>query len=252
MLIDILNLWKPALEICILWFIVYQILLFFKGTRAVQVVRGIIILIVAFFVFQILGLHTMNWLLTKFFAISVIGILIIFQPELRYGLARLGRQHLFNAGLKEEEMEVVLTDVAEAADFLAHRKVGTLIAIQRESKLNSYIETGELIDSRVSKDLLSSIFMSSGPLHDGGLIIHLDRIVAAGCLFPLSEKPDLSRTLGTRHRAAVGLSEDTDAAIVIVSEETGDISLAFDGKLKQGLSHEELLENLKHLFRKKQ
>lgn len=219
---------KPVLEISILWIVFYKILVFFEGTRSFQVLKGILYLIGAFLLSQLLGLETLNWLLTKFFAISIIAILIIFQQELRHGLARLGQQHLFSIGLEESEIVAVIEEISAAVHKMAKMRTGCLIAIERETKLKTYIESGVEIDAKISSELLHSIFNPQSPLHDGGVIVRADRVVATSCLFPLSDHPNFSKITGTRHRAALGLSEQTDAVVLIVSEETGEISLAAD------------------------
>jgi len=245
--------WRPIVEIVILWYAFYKILVFFEGTRARNVLRGLIVLIVLFFIFQKLGLRTLDWIVTKIFAISVIGIFIIFQPELRQGLARLGRRHItfMPTVLKEEEVEVLLKQIVQTVDKFSMKKTGTLIAIEREDSLKSYIDSGVLIDAVLSEELLESVFTHLSPLHDGGVIIVGSRIAAAACLFPLTDNPHLSRAYGTRHRAALGLVEDTDAAVIAVSEESGKISLAIEGHLIADISKEELLRTLKNLVRRK-
>ena len=233
---------KPAIEIAILWFVFYRVLVFFEGTRAFQVLKGIIILVVAFIIAQQFGLNTLEWLLTKFFAISIVGVLIIFQPELRRGLARLGQQHLFSMTLKEEDIAQIIREISQAIESLSLKKAGAIIAIERESLLKIYVESGISIDAKVSSELIQSIFMPLGPLHDGGIVIQGERILAAVCVFPLTENPSFNKTLGTRHRAAVGLTEQTDAISIIVSEETGKISLVIEGKII-AISDKETLES---------
>lgn len=247
--INLLNNWKAILEIIILWIVFYQIMLFFKGTRAIQVLRGLIVLVFAFFIFQILRLETLDWLMTHFFAISVIGILVIFQPEIRQGLAKLGQQKIFKVGLYEEELKEIIAQIVSAVDILSRKKIGALIAIEKEDSLREYIEDGVKIDSRISAELIQTIFTPNSLLHDGGLIIQNTRIIAAGCLFPLTEKPNLDRILGTRHRAAIGLTEQTDAIVVVASEETGDISLCYNGKFLRDLDLNQLSEKLKSNFK---
>ncbi len=222
---------KPTLEIMILWIVIYRILAFFEGTRAFQVLKGLTYLLIAFVLSQILGLDTLNWLLTKFFGISIIAFIIIFQQEIRLGLARLGQQHLFNISLEESEIITIIEDLRSALYRLSQQKIGCLIAIERETKLNTYIESGVLLDSKISKEVILSIFLPQSPIHDGGVILRNDRIVAASCLFPLSENPHFSKTTGTRHLAAVGITEETDAISIIVSEETKEISISHDGKI---------------------
>lgn len=241
--------WKPTVEILILWFVIYHIMLFFEGTRALNVLRGIIILLVMFFIFQRLHLEVLSWLFTKLFAISIIAILIIFHPELRRGLAHLGQRHLFGRALREKEIEQQLKEVLKAAENLSKDKIGALIAIENEITLKPYIQSGVKMDAEVSSELIQAVFTPYNPLHDGGLVVQHDRLVAGGCLFPLGENQYLSRVFGTRHRAAIGLSEETDALVVIVSEERGDISLAFRGSLYQGYKREELLTKIKEILK---
>ncbi len=241
--------WKPVIEIAILWFVIYHIMLFFEGTRAIQVLRGIIILLVAFFLFQRLGLAILDWLLTKLFAISVIAILVIFHPEIRHGLARLGQRHLFSTPLRQEEIDIMSKEIFQASDNLCRNKIGAIIAIEKNDPLAAYIESGVLIDARVCSDLIQTIFTPHSLLHDGGIIIQHGRIIAAGCLFPLTQNQDLSRVYGTRHRAALGLSEETDAVVVIVSEERQDISLVYKGRFYRDLSREDVFNKLKELIK---
>ncbi len=237
--------WKPLVEIAILWFMIYHIILFFEGTRALQAMRGIIILLVAFFLFQRLNLTVLDWLLTKLFGISVIAILIIFHPEIRQGLSRLGQRHLFGQVLREEELAQMLEEIFRATENLCKNKEGGLIVIEKDDPLATYIENGILIDARVSSELIEAIFIRNGILHDGGLIIQHGRIAAAGCLFPLTPNQELSRIFGTRHRAALGLSEETDAIIIIVSEERQDVSLVYQGRLYKDLSKDEVILKIK-------
>ncbi|MFH0878022.1 MAG: diadenylate cyclase CdaA [Candidatus Omnitrophota bacterium] len=236
---------KPAIEISILWFVFFRIMIFFEGTRAGQVWKGILILVITFFLAQKLGLNTLDWILTKLFAISVVAAIVIFQPELRFGLARLGQPHLFSTVLKAEEIDELIKQLTQALLGLSQKKVGALIALEREDRLKSYIDSGVVMESKVSPELLETIFTPTSPLHDGGVVIQGNRIAAASCLFPLTQNPYLSHGLGTRHRAAIGLCEESDAIVLIVSEETGHISLAVRGRLAQALSREELMQNLK-------
>ncbi|MDD5431772.1 MAG: diadenylate cyclase CdaA [Candidatus Omnitrophica bacterium] len=250
MIVDMFILyWKPVVEIAILWLVIYHIMLFFEGTRAVQVLRGIIVLLLAFFIFEKFGLQTLDWLLTKLFGISVIAILIIFHPEIRHGLARLGQRHFFGASIRGEELDVVLKEIASCVIRLADNKFGALIAIEKKDPLSIYVESGAVIDGHVSAELIEAIFTPNNPLHDGGLIIQHGRIAAAGCLFPLTQNQDLSRIYGTRHRAALGLSEETDALIIVVSEERQDFSFVYKGRLYKDLGREELLTKIKETMK---
>ncbi len=250
-MMSFILIWKPIIEILILWFVIYQIILFFEGTRAIQVLRGIIILLFAFFLFRRLDLQVLDWLLTKLLGISVIALLIIFHPEIRQGLARLGRRHLFTATLREEELDSMLKQISEATENLSKSKTGALIAIEKNTPLGAYIESGVLIDAHITSDLIENIFTPNSLLHDGGLIIQHGRIVAAGCIFPLTENQDLSRIYGTRHRAALGLSEETDSVIIVVSEERQDVSLAYRGKLYRDLSKEDIFVKVKEIIKLK-
>ncbi|MEE8360000.1 MAG: diadenylate cyclase CdaA [Candidatus Omnitrophota bacterium] len=237
---------KMTTEISILWFCYYVLILYIKGSRTVQVLKGIFIVIVIFFVVQRLGLDTITWIMTKLLPISIIALLIIFQPELRRGLARLGQFGVFPA------KDVIIDEVTKSATTLSKKKIGALIAIEREIGLRPYIESGVGLDSKVSSELIATIFMPNTPLHDGGIIIQEDRIVAAGCLFPLTQDGHVTKTLGTRHRAAIGLSEETDAVVVVVSEESGAVSLAIGGKLTRDLNKEDLIKSLNNLYKSKQ
>ena len=243
--------WKPIIEIAILWFVIYRVMLFFEGTRALQVLRGIIIVLVAFLLTQIFQLDILDWLMTKLFGISVIAILIIFHPEIRQGLARLGQRHLFSTTLRDEDLDYMLKEIGRATETLSQLKFGALIAIEKSDPLASYLESGVLVDAKISADLIEAIFTPNNPLHDGAVIIQHGRIMAAGCLFPLSENQDLSRIYGTRHRAALGLSEETDTLVIIVSEERKDISLVYKGRLFKEMGKEELLEKIKEILKLK-
>jgi diadenylate cyclase len=243
--------WKPIVEILILWFVIYHIMLFFEGTRAIQVLRGIVILLVTFFLFQKLDFEILDWIFRKLFAISVIAILIIFHPEIRQGLARLGQRHLFGTTLREEDLDYILQQIGKGLENLCKNKIGALIVLGKNDPLTAYIESGVFIDAAVSSDLIQNIFTPSSLLHDGGLIIQHGRIIAAGCLFPLTQNQDLSRIYGTRHRAALGLSEETDAVIIIVSEERQDMSLVYRGRFYKDLSREDLLARIKGIIKLK-
>ncbi|MFH0954278.1 MAG: diadenylate cyclase CdaA [Verrucomicrobiota bacterium] len=226
------------LEILVLAFVFYYIILFFYGTRGAQVLLGFTLLLVTLLVLtQVFHLDAVNWLLKRFSVYLAIAIVVIFQPEIRRALAELGKQHMFTSTARERTL---VDNIVQAVVLLAERKIGALVAVEREIGTRAVQETGTKIDSLVTPELLASIFFPHTPLHDGGVIIQQDRIVAAGCLFPLSERPELSKLLGTRHRAAIGLTEESDAIVVVVSEEAGTISVAYKGRLTQGLDEERL------------
>ncbi|MFC1624317.1 diadenylate cyclase CdaA [Candidatus Omnitrophota bacterium] len=243
-MLDYLSILKVLVEVSILWIVFYVILIFARGTRGVHVLKGIILIVLFFIITQKLGLDTINWIFTKLFAISVISFLIIFHPELRRGLASIGQHRWSEIFFRESE---IIKEIARAAFSLSKRKIGALLVIERESRLTHYAESGIGIDGKVSTELLITILMPNTPLHDGGIIISGDRVLAAGCLFPLTQNPKVSRTMGTRHRAALGLSEETDAVVIVVSEETGGISVATHGKLTQDLDKETLERTLNNL-----
>ena len=243
--------WKAILEILILWFVIYKTFLFLKGTKAVYLLRGIVILVIAFFVFQKTDLYVLSWLLTKFFAFFLILIVIIFQPELREGLIRLGKRHIFYIEPKQEEIDRLIRAIVSAASIMSKKRIGALMAIKREIGLKNYIESGVMLNADITSEILQNIFFPGTPLHDGGVIIDGTKIVAAGCLFPLTDNPDLERAMGMRHRAAVGLSESSDAVVIVVSEERGSISLAINGQLTKNLSPSDLQTILKGQLEKK-
>jgi diadenylate cyclase len=233
---------KIAIEIAILWYVIYMILAFIKGTRTEQLLKGLVIIAAMFIIAHQLKLDAILWLMVRVFPLSVIALVIIFQPELRRGLARLGE-----FGMYQEE-EGIIEEISQAAVYLSAKKIGALIAVEREAGLKTYIEGGVPIDGKVTKELIISIFSTKAPLHDGAVIIRHGRIVAAGCLLPLAQESNISKSLGTRHRAAIGLSEETDAVCVVVSEETGAVSISMNGKLMHNLPEETLIKLLKEMF----
>lgn len=236
---------KIALEISILWYVIYMILIFVKGTRSEQLLKGLLVIGAIFFITQQLGLTAINWVLSRLLPLSIIALVVVFQPELRRGLAQIGQ-----LGIHQASVELI-DEVAAASSNMSRRRVGALIVIEREIGLKSYIESGTPIDARVSNYLLTSIFIPQSPLHDGAVVIQQGRLVAAGCVLPLPEDEGaFPKALGMRHRAAVGVTGETDAVCVVVSEETGAISVAQGGKLSHGLDEESLVRMLKHLFQR--
>ena len=228
---------EDALDIAIVSYIVYKMIGFIRETRAMQLIRGLVIIIVAFFVSDIFNLYLLNWLLKSLFTMGLFAVVVLFQPELRRALEQVGRKNLMNTNSfrnidKNKAVETVDSLVSAIDDFSATR-TGALIAIERETMLNDIIETGVVVDAEISIRLLGNLFYEGSPLHDGGVIIRGARIHAASCVFPLTEKKNIARNLGTRHRAGVGLSEVCDALIIIVSEETGVVSIAEDGKIRR-------------------
>ncbi len=233
--------WKAIIEILILWYLFYKVMLFLEGTRAFYVIRGIVVLALVFLLSNLVGLTTLTWLLGKVFAISILVFVILFQPELRQGLARLGQNPLLGRlMLDRKSIERLARDVTIAVSYLAEKRIGALIAIERSIGLRGYADTGIKLDAIVSPELIETIFHPGTPLHDGGVVIKGNRIIAAGCLFPLTDSERHPDVRGTRHRAGIGISEETDAMCIIVSEEMGTISWAVDGRLTRGVSPEEL------------
>ncbi len=225
-----------VLDIIIVAYLVYKILGFIQETRAQQLVRGLVVLGIVFFLSDFLKLYLLNWLLRNFVTMGLFALIVLFQPELRRGLEQLGRRNIvsgqFRSLDKENAIEVVKEIVAAVDDFSATR-TGALIVFERETMLNDIIETGTIVDARISVRLLGNLFYEGSPLHDGAVIIRGDRIHAASCVLPLTEKKNIGRNLGTRHRAGLGVSEVSDALVIVVSEETGVISVAENGNFRR-------------------
>lgn len=231
------------IDILIVAVIVYYLINLIRETRAMQLVKGILFLFAVFFLSQWLRLNALNYILGGLMQIGAFAVIVIFQPELRNLLERMGRfnvGNIINSGTSEEDMKRVIKSVSVAAANMAETKTGALIVLERSTRLGEFINTGTILDANVSSRLLENIFVPKTPLHDGAVIIRDSKVITAGCVLPLSANQNLSRDLGTRHRAALGLSEATDAAIVIVSEETGVISIALNGSLTRNLSEETL------------
>ena len=225
-------------EILVLAVGFYVIFVFFRESRSIQVFVGLLlVLIVLIGLTRLLHVDALNWLLRRFSVYLAVALLVIFQPEIRRALAELGRQHLFNPPVESRSF---VDSVVDAVMLLAERRIGALIAIERTMSTSAIQETGVKQDARVNSELLAGIFFPHTPLHDGGVIISGNRIAAAGCLFPLCQRLELSRGLGTRHRAAMGLTEETDAVAIVVSEETGTISVSVRGRLSRDFDEERL------------
>jgi len=235
------------LDIALAAVAIYYVLRLLRGTRAVQLIKGLLILgaIIAFT--GLLSLSTVNWMLTQALLPGVIALIILFQPELRLALEQIGRGHIFGAGLttlRREQITRLVDELVLSARQLSRERIGALIVIERQVGLNDVIQTGRRVDALASADLLRTIFYPGTPLHDLAAVIRGDRIVAAGCLLPLTERRDVRGLLGTRHRAALGLSETTDAVVIVVSEETGAASVAVDGRLYSNLTPDNMKQRL--------
>jgi diadenylate cyclase len=239
--------WTDILDIVIVTFIFYKLFQLIRGTRAAQMFLGLIIIIGASFVAEWLHLDALNWIISSLKTVWVVAFVIIFQPELRRVLAQLGQSRFARYFIRPEHL-VVLDEVTRAARELSLRKVGALIVIARQASLRNYIETGTRVNARVTYELIMTIFTPQTPLHDGACIIVGDEIVAAGCILPLSDNPMLPASLGMRHRAATGITEETDAVVVIVSEETGGISVAVRGNLRRKLDADGLRQVLEEIL----
>ncbi len=229
--------WRIGLEIFLLAVGIYYALIFVKGTRGWSVVLGFLLLMAVTLITWALHLQVINWLLENFFAFFFLAILVIFQPELRRMLSELGNlPWLYTAHEQRENIEVIIQTV----ERLAEVKIGALIALEQAIPLHDVVESGIVVDCEATPEMLETIFFPNNAIHDGGVIIRGDRIAYAACIFPLTQRQDLNKSLGTRHRAAIGLSEETDALVVAVSEETGAVSYAHRGQLTRGVSQEEL------------
>ncbi|MGE5630255.1 MAG: diadenylate cyclase CdaA [Caulobacteraceae bacterium] len=252
-LLPYLKMWNTYVDIGIIALIIYKVMNLIKETRAEQLIKGIAMLIIATKLSEVLGLHAVYWLLTKAMTVGVIAILIIFQPELRRALEHIGRGKFFVKGeLLEQEIDSMLDEICLAIAHLSKNKIGAIIVLEQETGLNEYIETGTKLDSVVSSELLTNIFIPNTPLHDGAVILRRNRILAAGCFLPLTQSQNLSKELGTRHRAAIGITEISDSMVVIVSEETGVISFAKMGRLSRYLDTKSLKEIIKNSYKLKE
>jgi len=237
--------WRPVAEISILSIAIYFTLKFFRGTRGWPMVVALLGLIGATLLCAALKLTVLSALLTSFFGFSAVAVLVIFQPELRRMLAGLGNLTFF-ASLREqrENIEVII----QAADRLSEARTGALIAIEQTTHLQDVVESGIIVDCEASPEMIETIFFPNNAIHDGGVIINEDRILSAACIFPLTRRQDISKTIGTRHRAAIGMSEESDSLVIVVSEETGSISTAYKGQLVRGISQPKLRATLTSLF----
>lgn len=241
---------RDAVDIVVVAIVLYRVFVMFKETRAVQMLLGLAGLMLASFAARHFELFSTSWLLDNFWSFWVLALIVLFQPELRRALSRLGESRLFQGiglGAREERGHLI-DDVIKAGDALASKRIGALIVLERSTGLRNYAELGVPLDAVVSADLLVSLFLPYSPLHDGAAFIRGDRVAAAGCFLPLSRNTQLGRHMGTRHRAGLGLAEETDAVVLIVSEENGRISLAVDGQMESPLDLEALRRRLAELF----
>jgi diadenylate cyclase len=235
------------LDIFLVSIVFYRLLLLIKGTRAARMLLGLGLLLAALLLSRKLNLYTLDWLIQSFWTQIVLAVIILFQPEIRRALAQVGGTKFFSPVAMLEGFKS-LEELVKASVALSHRQIGALMVIEREVNLSDLIEVGTPMDAKVSPELLLSIFHTTSPIHDGAVIVRGNRIIAAGCFLPLPISANLSKSLGTRHRAAVGLTEETDAICIVVSEESGEISVAMDGGLQKGLAMDDLRELLNTIF----
>lgn len=240
--------WWDVVDIAIVSVLIYEFLKLIRGTRAVQMAVGTLLLVVLFYVSQIAPLQTVNWLIRNLFVYIVFAAIVVFQADIRRALAHFGRAPFFRYFTKSETGDETIEEIVVAASMLAAHRIGAIVAIEREIGLRNYVESGIPLDAALTYDLLVAIFQPGSPLHDGAVIVQEGRIAAAACFLPLTVNPRLSRDLGSRHRAAIGLTEECDAVAVVVSEETGQISLALDGQIERNLDADRLRARLESLL----
>lgn len=240
-----------AVDIALIAFIIYHVLLLIRGTRAAQMLTGILIVVAAFLLSSIVPLTTLNWVMNKFYSSFIIIIIILFQDDIRHVLSRMGKKS-FIPGSDNLSSTQILDEITRAAASLATKRIGALVVLERNIILSRYVEVGTLLDARVSKELLVSIFHPSSPIHDGAAIIQRGRISAAGCFLPLTRDENLDPNWGTRHRAAIGISQETDSIVVLVSEEGASMSLVVDGKVSRKMDPKDLRRSLTDLLAEEQ
>lgn len=237
-----LSFFINILDVIVVWFIVYKLIQLVRGTKAIQLFKGVGLFVVIRFLAGMIGLRTLSWLMDQVITYGVIAAIVIFQPEIRRGLEHLGRTALFKTNKSErQEDQAIVKAFEKAIQYMSKRKIGALITIERTTGLEEYIETGIPLDADVTGELLINIFIPNTPLHDGAVIIRENKIAVASAYLPLSESLLIPKEYGTRHRAAVGVSEVSDALTIIVSEETGDVSITLNNQLMAGLTKEEYL-----------
>jgi uncharacterized protein (TIGR00159 family) len=244
-----IRLWD-IVDIVIVAFIIYRIILLIRGTRAVQMLVGLVVVLGLYIVSLRVGFFTLHWILSNFIASMILVIIVIFQDDIRRALTRVGRNPFLSSSSSSDKLEKVeiIEEIVRASLTLVEKRLGALIVLERKTGLNNYIEKGVLIDGCVQKETIISIFQPTSPLHDGAVIIQEGRIAAAGCLLPLDTDMEISDTFGTRHQCAMSLSRETDAVVVIISEEKGTVSLAFEGTMRWGLSERLLRDTLLRLL----
>jgi len=237
--------WQDAVDVLLVSFIIYRIILIIRGTRAVQMLAGIAVLIVLYFGARELELLSLYWLLRTLLNSLFLVIIIVFQRDIRRALTQVGKTPFYKI---YDDSEHSFNEIVAATQYLARRRIGALIVIERDTGLRDYLESGHTLDAKLTKELLISLFLPTSPLHDGGVVISNNRIQTAGCLLPLSKNPYIDKRYGTRHRAAIGLSEETDAVIIVISEETQEISLVRQGTITKLEDEHHLTAELEAIF----
>jgi diadenylate cyclase len=236
--------WWDLLDIAIVSFIFYEFLKLIRGTRAVQMAAGSLLIVGLFYLSHLMPLQTLNWMIRNMLVYVAFAAIVIFQSDIRRALAHFGQAPFFRYFNRQEAANETIEELVVAATMLSSQRTGAIIAIEREIGLRNYIESGIPVDATLTYDLLVTIFQTGSPLHDGAVIVQEDRIAAAACFLPLTVNPRVSRELGTRHRAAIGLTEENDAVAIVVSEERGQIALAMNGRIDRALSADQLRERL--------
>ena len=246
-IVNNLRLWD-ILDILFVAFIIYRIILLIKGTRAVQMLIGLVVVLGLYIISFRIGFFTLHWILNNFIASMILVIIVIFQDDIRRALMRVGRNPFMTSSGDKLEQVKMIEEVVRASMTLVEKKIGALIVFERKTGLSNYIEKGVLLDANVQKEMIVSIFLPNSPLHDGAIIVQEGRIAAAGCLLPLDTNIEISSTFGTRHRCALSLGNETDAVVVIISEERGVISLAGEGTMRLNLTEQALRDTLLKLL----
>lgn len=242
-----------VVDILIVSYILYRVINYIRSTRAWQLAKGVLMLIAGYFLTEVFSLYTANWLLRGVLNVGALALVVVFQPELRRALEYLGRGKFTGRGysVERERVSAIVDILLRSVEYMSSRRIGAIVVMENETALQDVAETGTLLDARLTEPLIENIFFKGSPLHDGATIIREDRVLSAGCVLPLTENPNLSKDLGTRHRAAIGISEVSDALVIVVSEETGIISIAQDGKLSRFLDLKSVEKALLELYLKK-
>lgn len=239
--------WIDVVDVLIVAFVIYRLMLLVKGTRAERMLWGLAVIVLVYFVSQRMELFTLHWILSNFLSAIVIIVIVVFQRDIRRVLVQVGKTSLFGRG--EGSKEEIFEELTKAAFQMSGKKIGALIVLEKYVGLGDYLDIGIEVDAKMSSEMLLSIFNPSSPAHDGAAIIRKERISRAGCFLPLTRNQEISKSLGTRHRAALGLTEETDAVVIVVSEETGEVSLVVDGEIDRNMDAASLLKKLKDIFR---